>query len=150
MSDTSEPAPQKQHLIKDKLFTIPAAPDEKPQLLGSSCKSCGETVFPMKKRCPNCASEDIIEVPIGPFGKLYSFTVLYQLPPVGYKGPVPYGVAKVEMAEGTRVTGYCTENDPSKLRPGMDMELIIDRLFTDDENCEVIGFKFKPLSNGDR
>lgn len=140
----------KQIPVGEKLFTNPAFTDGEPRLLGSNCKVCGETVFPAKPRCPNCGSDDITEYLIGPRGKLYSFTIIYQTPPVGYKGPVPYGVVKVEMPGGPRITGYATENDPAKFKTGMEMELIIEKLFTNDDGNDVIGYKFKPVLNGDR
>ena len=40
---------------------------------------------------------------------------------------------------------HLTESDPDKLKVGMDMMLIIDKMFEDEEGNEIIGFKFKPL-----
>ena len=129
------------------LFTIPKSYIEKPQLIGSKCSNCGEVVFPQKTVCPNCCSTNVNEYLIGPTGKLYSYTVVYQQGPLDYKGPVPYGVVKVEMPEGIRVTGYATEHDPAKFHAWMDMELIIDKLFDDVDGTEIMGFKFKPVEN---
>jgi len=114
-------------------------------LIGSRCQSCKETVFPASVICPNCCSNRIEQVKIGPMGTLYSFTVVYQTGPIGYKGPVPYGIAKVEMPEGLRISGYCTENNAENLKPGMLMELVIDKLFDDENGNEIIGYKFKPI-----
>ena len=147
MGDTPTSQPTNQKPVGTGLFTVPANELDKPKLIGSKCSICGEVVFPQKRRCPNCSSDNVREILIGPAGKLFSFTVMYQQPPVGYKGPVPYGVVKVEMPEGTRITGYCTENDPGKLKVGMPMELIIENLFTDDEGQSVIGYKFKPAAS---
>jgi uncharacterized protein len=137
----------KQILVEENLFYIPAPAegDKKPRLIGSKCKICGEVVFPQKTLCPNCCSNQVEKTLIGPKGTLYSYTVIYQSGPLGYKGPIPYGVVKVEMPEGLRITGYATENDPNKLHTGMEMEIIIDKLFVDDNENEVIGFKFKPV-----
>jgi uncharacterized OB-fold protein len=129
---------KKQVFIGDNLFKIPQTPGESPRLIGSKCLACGEVVFPRKTRCPNCCSDRVEEILIGPVGKLYSFTVIYGVGPIGYRGPVPYGVVKVEMPEGLRITGYSTQNDPAKLSVGMEMELIIDKLFDDEEGNEVI------------
>ena len=136
--------------VKNNLFLISedSKSDRKPRLIGSKCKNCGEVVFPAKTLCPNCSSDEVEERLIGPTGTLYSFTVVYQAGPMGYKGPVPYGVVKVEMPEGLRITGYSTENNPCNFLAGMEMELVIDKLFTDDEGTDVIGFKFKPISSG--
>jgi len=136
---------KRQKLVGEGLFKMPVSSAEKPHLIGSRCLDCGEVVFPRKTLCPNCCSGRVEESLIGPRGKLYSFTVIYQLGPLGYKGPVPYGVAKVEMPEGLRITGYATENDPAKLHIDMDMEMVIEKLFDDEDGTEVIGFKFKPV-----
>ena len=136
---------KRQKLVGEGLFKMPASSAEKPLLIGSRCIDCGEVVFPRKTLCPNCCSDRVEEFLLGPLGKLYSFTVIYQFGPLGYKGPVSYGVAKVEMPEGLRITGYLTENDPSKLHVGMNMEIVIEKLYDDEDGTKVIGFKFKPL-----
>jgi len=135
----------KQILINDGLFTIPSSPAEEPHLIGSKCKNCGEVVFPRQAGCPNCCSEDVEETLLGPGGTLYSFTNVNHPVPEGYKGPIPFGVGLIDMPEGTRVEAHLTEHDPDKLKVGMEMTLIIDKLFDDEEGNEIIGFKFKPL-----
>jgi uncharacterized protein len=135
-------------LVREKLFKTAEENGDNARLIGSKCVRCGEVVFPKMEFCPNCCSNQVAEVLLSAMGKLYSFTVIYQSGPAGYQGPVPYGVAKVEMPEGLRVTGYCTENDPAKLLPGMDMECIVDKLFDDSDGNEIIGFKFKPVYSG--
>lgn len=145
MTSSKSTPVKKQVFVGENLFRIPQSHDGKQGLIGSKCQTCGEVVFPKKTLCPNCCSDQVDETLIGPKGKLYSFTVIYQLGPLGYKGPVPYGVVKVEMPEGLRITGYATENDIKKFRAGMEMELIIDKLFEDDGGNEIVGFKFKPV-----
>ena len=144
MPDT-ENLEKKRILVHERLFTVPVLPGEKPQLIGSKCNSCGEVLFPRKTMCPNCCSDNVEEAFIGPRGKVYSFTIIYQAAPIGYKGPVPYGVVKLEMPEGLRITGLATLNDPTQLKIGMDMELVVDSLFIDTNGNDIIGFKFKPV-----
>ena len=59
---------------------------------------------------------------------------------------VPYGVGLVDFPEGARIVAHLAEHDPEKLKVGMDMIMVIDKLFDDEEGNEVIGFKFKPAS----
>ncbi len=132
-------------LVGEHLFTIPASPAEEPHLIGSRCNVCGEVVFPKQTGCPNCCSDDVEETLLGPKGTLYSFTNVNHPVPEGYKGPIPFGVGLIDLPEGARVEAHLTEHDPERLKVGMDMMLIIDKLFDDDEGNEVIGFKFKPL-----
>jgi len=134
----------KQLLVGDGLFEVPSSPSEEPHLIGSKCNNCGEVVFPRQTGCPNCCSEDVAETRLGPRGKLYSFTNVNHPVPEGYKGPIPYGVGLVDLPEGARIVAYLTESEPDKLKIGMDMMLVIDKFFEDEEGNEVIGFKFKP------
>lgn len=135
----------KQIPVRENLFTLPESEGKLSRLIGVKCNVCGEVIFPNKSICPNCCSSDLQEILIGPRGKLYSYTVIYQPAPIGYKGPVPYGVVKVEMPEGLRITGPSTINDPAQFKIGMEMELLVDRLFPDINDNDIIGFKFKPV-----
>jgi uncharacterized OB-fold protein len=44
-----------------------------------------------------------------------------------------------------RVEARLTENDPSRLRIGMEMELVIETFFKNDEGEEVVTFAFRPV-----
>ncbi|MDT3669903.1 MAG: Zn-ribbon domain-containing OB-fold protein [Aromatoleum sp.] len=131
--------------LGEGLFIRPKSPSQEPHLLGSRCTNCKEVIFPKQRRCANCSSEAIEEIALSPRGKLHSFTNVNYPVPDGYKGPVPYGVGMVELPEGVRVMSHLTESDPNKLFVGMDMALVIDKLFEDEDGTEVIGFKFKPI-----
>ncbi|MFC1942188.1 Zn-ribbon domain-containing OB-fold protein [Chloroflexota bacterium] len=145
MEETINKVPKKkQLLIRDGLFTIPASAADEPHLIGGECGNCREVVFPKQPVCPNCQSNNIKEKLIGPRGKLYSFTNVNHPVPEAYKGPIPYGVGIIELPEGVRVISHLTESDPDKLKADMDMVLIIDQLFEDEEGNEVTGYKFKP------
>lgn len=147
LNPKSEPAAKsgKRVLIGQHLFTLPGTLSEEPRLIGSKCNNCGEVVFPAQTGCPNCCSEGMTEILMGPRGKLFSFSNVCMPVPTGYRGPVPYGVGLVDLPEGARVVAHLTESDPAKLKIGMDMVLVIGRLFDDEEGNEVIGFEFKPL-----
>ena len=136
---------KKQRLVQEGLFTVPSSPSEKPHLIGSKCNTCGEVVFPKTNICPNCCKETTEELLLGPRGKLYSFTNVNFPGPGGYKGPIPYGIGKIDLTQGSRVMSLLTEHDPDKIKVGMDMELVVEKLFDDEEGNEVIGFKFKPV-----
>jgi uncharacterized OB-fold protein len=49
----------------------------------------------------------------------------------------------IELPEGLRVTAVLEENDPEKLRVGMEMALATTTFFEDQEGNEVLGYKFK-------
>jgi uncharacterized OB-fold protein len=58
---------------------------------------------------------------------------------------VPFGVGYIELEDGVRVEARLTENDPSRLRIGMEMELVIETFFKNDEGEEVVTFAFRPV-----
>lgn len=134
----------KEVLVGEGLFVRPQSPSEEPHLIGSKCKNCGEVTFPKQPWCANCGG-DAEELLLSSRGKLYSFTNVNNPVPEGYQGPIPYGVGVVEV-DGVRIMSYMTESDPNKLKIGMDMALVVESLFVDDEGNSVIGFKWRPLS----
>ena len=79
------------------------------------------------------------------YGKIYSVTVVTQRPPIYYKGPVPYAMGFVELPEGVRVQALFTGCDPDSLEIGMNVELVIEKLFEDQEGHDVITYKFRPV-----
>ena len=51
----------------------------------------------------------------------------------------------IELPEGLRVTAVLEENDPARLRVGMEMEISTATFFEDQDGNEVLGYKFKPV-----
>jgi uncharacterized OB-fold protein len=87
------------------------------------------------------------EISLGRKGNLWTYTVIRHRPPGDYKGPdpfVPFGLGLVELPEGIRVLSpiHC---DLKKINVGMDLELEIYSLFTDENNNEVMAFRFRPV-----
>src|SRR5436305_1732445 len=85
---------------------------------------------------PNC---ELLPRP----GTLVAWTAQGFPPGLPYKGPtgkdfVPFGVGLVQLDDVIRVEGRLTENDPAKLQFGMDVELTMVPLTTDDEGNEIV------------
>ena len=133
--------------VREELWTTPSSPDEKPQLIGSKCLSCGEIFFPKKEkgRCINCQAENLEDIKLSRKGKVYSFTIVMIQPPMYYKGPVPYAFGYVELPEGVRVETLFTDCDLEAMKIGMDAELVIEKLHDDDEGNEIMAYKFRPV-----
>ena len=131
--------------IREGLFTIPGSPKENPQLTASKCASCGEIFFPTRTICQNCHDKHLQEIKLSRRGKIYSFTIVTQRPASHYRGPVPYAFGWVQLQEGIRVETLFTGCDLEDLRINMDMELIIEKLYDNDEGNEVICHKFRPV-----
>jgi hypothetical protein len=131
-------------------FTMDAAD---PRLLGNRCTSCKSYFFPKAKHfCPNpnCTGSEFEEVPLSRRGKIWSFTNNCYQPPAPYVSPdpfVPYTVAAVELDEekmvvlGQVVSGVGVD----QLKAGMEVELVLDKLFEDAEK-EYVVWKWKPVS----
>jgi hypothetical protein len=56
----------------------------------------------------------------------------------------PYGFGVVELERGLVVISRLTEHRLDQLRPGLTMRLVIDELFTDEEQRPVLSYAFRP------
>jgi len=124
-----------------------------PTLLGTRCTQCEAIFFPKENfacRNPACTSTELEEVPLSRRGKLWSFTNNCYPPPAPYVAAdpfEPYAVAAVELeAEKMIVLGQVPSDvKVEDLSAGMDMELVIDTLFEEDER-EVLIWKWRPAA----
>ena len=139
----------KQVPIAEGLFTWPA---EEPRLIGSKCGSCGEVTFPAQDACPACPADGSETLELSSRGRLWTWTVQNFVPPIPYAGDpaefTPYGVGYIELPEGVRVESRLTENDPERLKIGMEMELVIERFKDDGDGGEMMTFAFRPVEQG--
>jgi uncharacterized OB-fold protein len=58
---------------------------------------------------------------------------------------LPYGMGWVELPEKIAVLSVLTTADLKELKKGRDMELVIDKLYEDEEGNDVMSYKFKPV-----
>jgi uncharacterized OB-fold protein len=144
-------ASPKQRPVHEGLFTWPS---KTPQLIASKCKDCGELTFPRQDACPSCTGRNAEEVLLGRRGTLWTWTIQRFPPPappfIGDSDRetfVPFGVGYVELPEGIRVEARLTENDPEKLRIGMEMELVVEKFIDDEDGDELMTFAFRPLDS---
>ena len=143
----NNPQQKKQIPIREGLFTVPLSPLEQAKLAGSKCRACGEVSLGTVSSCPNCAGEDLEVIPLSRRGSLWTYTVIRHRPPGDYKGPepfAPFGEGLVELSEGIRVKSPI-DGDVEKLKIGMELELVVYKLYEDEEGNNVIAFKFKPV-----
>jgi len=125
-------------------------PDENPQLLGSRCNGCGATTWPKQTRCPRCSAADMSERRLPRRGTLVAWTTQGFVPKLPYAGREtaesfePFGVGLVQLGDEVRVEARLTEHDPSKLRFGMDVELVFVPFFVDEDGTQVMTWAFAP------
>lgn len=135
--------------IAEGLFTWPA---QQPALLASRCKKCGIASFPAAESCTACSGQDVEVEELPGRGTLWTWTVQQFMPKTPYKSNetpetfTPYGVGYLELPGGVRVEGRLTENDPEKLRIGMEMDVVFEPFRTDENGDEVINFFFRPAN----
>src|ERR1700682_5935073 len=113
------------HPVVDGLFTWPS---DDPQLIGARCRACGTVTFPAQSSCPRCTATDMEEQLLDRDGTLWTFTIQGFQPKPPYAGPEPfepYGVGYVELPGQVMVEARLTESDPSRLRIGQPMALVV-------------------------
>ena len=136
--------------IAEGLFSWPSA---QPALLCSRCKNCGRAGFPASDSCSACCSTDVTVEELPSRGTLWTWTIQRFMPKTPYNSGEtqetfkPYGVGYVELPDGVRVEGRLLENDPEKLKIGMEMETVFYPFRTEEDGTEIISFAFKPAGN---
>ena len=134
--------------IDPDLLTMPLTSLDKVRLKGSRCRSCGETFFGKRHTCEYCQSQEMGDVILSDRGKLYTYTIIRQLPSIPPKGvEPPYAAGFVELPEGVRVLSLLTECNFESLTVDMDMELVIKELYQDEQGNQVMTFMFKPTKS---
>ena len=123
--------------------------DDGPRLLGSKCASCGTPYFPRSAVChnPDCGESKMEDASFGPRGTLWSCAIQNYPPPAParYEEPyTPYALGMVDMPEGLRVLGRISTDDPESVQVGAEVELVLERLYLDENGNEVITWKFRP------
>jgi len=134
--------------VEEGLFTLPTSPKENPHLIGSKCPFCGAVRFPSQPICPKCYQEGTEEIALSTKGKITTWTVIRMNPP-GYKGQVPYILAEVMLPEGLVVRTQLSdvEADKPTIEIGDEVEMLIDKIYEDEQNNDIMCYKFKPLQS---
>ncbi len=135
--------------VQEGVFTWPS---DEPRLIGSRCTECGNHRVPGQSGCPRCTADGAETIELGRTGTLWTSTI-QGFPPKAppYAGNAdpktfePYGVGYVELPGEVKVEARLTEADPEKLQIGMEMEMVIIPLTTDDDGNEVVTFAFAPV-----
>lgn len=138
-----------QRAIDPGLFHWPAT---EPVLRGSQCRNCASLVFPVNPSCMACGSTDVDTVDLPRRGKLWAWTIQRFMPKTPYRSSEteetfrPYGVGYVELPGALRIETRLTENDPTKLHIGSEMELVFYVHRTEADGTEVINYAFAPVA----
>lgn len=134
--------------IKEDIFTMPLLPLERVRLRGQECHCCGAVMLGKHIGCKNCASNNLKGITFSKRGKIYTYTVARYSPMPPFRAPdpyVPFVVAWVELPERIRVLSALTDCNIEEIEIGMEVELVVDKLYVDEEGRGVIAYKFKPV-----
>ena len=134
--------------IAEGLFTWPS---DDPRLLGSRCEDCGIVEFPVKDTCPACSGQNVHVHELPKRGTLWTWTIQAFMPKEPYVSDEtpetfqPFGIGYLELPGNVRIEGRLLENDPDKLKIGMEMEVVFEKYRTAENGDDVISYFFKPL-----
>lgn len=114
-------------------------------LVGEVCPHCQGKIFPPRDVCPHCGGEAKNEFTFSGHGKVYSYTVMYDVP-AGYESNAPYTVALVQLDEGPVVTAQLTDLGEQPVEIGMPVEMVTRRIREDGDQSGILvyGYKFRP------
>ena len=130
--------------------------EQEPHLIGARGTESGSYFFPKALAVsanPAAPFEERAEVQLSRRGRIWSYTTNHYEPPEPYMSPdpfVPYTVVAVELeTEQMVVLGpLATGADPATLRVGMEVELVLGPLYSDEEHEYVI-WQWAPVAGGD-
>ena len=104
------------------------------KLKAVECNNCGHIRFPFREFCNKCQSTDVVPLPMGPKGKLMSYTVSHTRSMIGrLKPPYAYGVARFSTEKGVYVDvlGLVkTESSFDKIKINGEVEVVPDKSLT--------------------
>lgn len=115
-------------------------PDGTVTLIGTRCRTCGETIFPERATCPRCRSVDLEPARIDGPGKLLSWTIVHQAPP-GFATPfaVGYGTFPGDVVILAQIEGPA-EN----LAKGLPLRITEGPSSTAADGTPLITYRFAP------
>lgn len=121
--------------------------NERYNLVGTKCETCGTFYMPERKICYKCRRKG----KISPYkfsgrGKIFTYTVI-RVAPEDYEFFVPYVLAIIDLEEGTRITGQVVDVDPETVKVGQPVEVVFRKIHEDNpEGLITYGFKFRPVT----
>jgi uncharacterized OB-fold protein len=118
---------------------------EGPALVASKCDACGNVFFPKKKVCPECFDGNLNEIPLSKKGKLHTYSLAAMGPADLGK---PYVMGFIDLPEGIKLYSLIVDCEPWQevLKIGMDMELVIGKIKTDQNGNDIKGYMFRPAT----
>ncbi len=111
------------------------------RLEAGKCSDCGKVLYPARKVCPACRSQEMEKVNLSPKGTVVTSTVIH-VPPDEFLNEAPYAMAVVETPEGARFMTQVVDCDPATVGPGMELDLEF-RLIQKEGNSGILCYGHK-------
>jgi len=113
-------------------------------LIGNTCKNCGQRFFPPRNICPDCRRKSRLErFKYSGEGEVYTYSIV-RVAPTGFEFQKPYVVAIVKLKEGPKCTAQIVDCDPEGVRIGDKVEVVFRKIMADDDSGIIkYGYKFK-------
>lgn len=96
------------------------------KVLATRCKATGRIMFPPQVDCPEAPGSEVEWIEMPSEGELLTWTVI-NVKPYSFSHYDDYVVGVARMANGVNVLAWVRCRDPSKLKPGMKVKLVVVR-----------------------
>jgi uncharacterized protein len=128
--------------VQPGLFNYPLADGEEPALCANRCRHCGMNFFPKRTFCPYCVEEGLEDIVLARRGRVYASTVVHIGSPSGIKAPYAFGYVDIPENQ-IRVFALFAGSDLSLFVPGVEVELVLEPIGTNEAGQAIIAHKFR-------
>jgi len=113
-------------------------------LKGTKCETCGRYFFPPRAFCPECRRDGkIVDYEFSGNGTVRTFSII-RTASDDYDIQAPYAIAVIELVEGTCMTAQVI-CEPDEISIGMPVKSVFRKIVADgDSGVIVYGTKFVP------
>lgn len=91
-----------------------------------SCGDCGMWMYPIKKRCQACGSNELSWKDASGKGTVYAHAKLHRQYHPRHEDKLPIVIAWVDLEEGVRVPGNIVHSDAETIKAGMPVEVTFE------------------------
>jgi len=121
--------------------------NERYNLVGSHCETCGKYYYPQRKVCPTCRRKGkLAEAKMPETGKIVSFSRVF-VAPSGFENETPYFLAIVELDNKATLLTQIVDSKAESVKEGAKVELVFRKIYEDSpEGAIAYGYKFRVVS----
>jgi len=108
------------------------------------CGVCGKIIYPKRKTCPDCLSNDLSDFKLSGKGEIVSFTTIHTASS-RFEKNIPYIMAVIKLEEGPRIISQII-SDKTNVEIGKKV-CCVPRIISKDKKNGLIlyGYKFEVI-----